>query len=83
MLKSTKSPAGIAAAAAAVQLSLVATEHDSAVLAIDPGIPDRSVTVIAADCCEYTLNCVAVHPAGTHASTEAVSVALALGEFTA
>jgi hypothetical protein len=67
----------------AVQLPLVATEHVKAVFSIAVGVPARSVTVMVADCCEYTVNCVAVHPAGIHASTGAVSVALAFGEFTA
>jgi hypothetical protein len=82
-LISTKLPAAIVTDAVDVQLEFVLTWHASSVLVIAPGVPDRSVTVMVADCCEYTVNCVAVHPAGTHASTEAVSDALALGEFTA
>jgi hypothetical protein len=82
-LRSTNCPAAIATDPVDVQLEFVATEQARAVLAIAPGVPERSVTVIVADCCEYTLNCVAVHPAGTHASTDADSFALALGEFTA
>jgi hypothetical protein len=67
----------------------VATEHTSVDAAIAPGTPVRNVTVIVFDCCEYTLNCVAVHPAGTHTSTPfvtpefSVSAVLEFGEFTA
>jgi len=47
------------------------------------GVPDRSVTFTLPDCCEYTSSRVAVHPSGTHASTDAPSLALAFGVFTA
>jgi len=71
-----------------VQLPFVKGEHASAEFAIAPGSPTRSVTLIVFDCCEYTLNCVAVHPNGTQASTPVVAVVpvsfvLAFGEFTA
>jgi hypothetical protein len=83
IVKSRKSPAATVTEPFDVQLELVLTEQLSAVPAIDPGVPMRSVTVIVADCCEYTLSCVAVHPNGTQASTDADSDALAFGEFTA
>jgi hypothetical protein len=71
----------------AVQLELVLTLHASVEFDIDPGVPTRSVTVIVADCCEYTLSFDAVQPAGTHASTPVVmavlfSAVLALARFT-
>ena len=50
--------------------------------AILPGVPSRSVTVIVLDCREKTLNCVAEQPAGTHVSTESVSVAAEFALFT-
>jgi hypothetical protein len=66
----------------------VFTEHTSVEGTIAVGVPVRSVTVIVFDCCEYTLNCVAVHPSGTHASTPVVEVVpvsfvFAFDEFTA
>lgn len=67
-----------------MQLPFVAGEQVSVVSAIAPAAPARSVTLIAPVCCEYTSSRVAVHPSGTHASTEpVVSEALAFGEFTA
>ena len=66
-----------------MQLPFVATEHAMAVSVIAAGVPDRSVTVIVADCCEYTSSSVAVHPSGTHAIVDGVSVRLAFSEFTA
>ncbi len=83
IVMSTNCPAVTVTDPVDVQLEFVLTEQLSAVFAIDPGVPTRSVTVIVADCCEYTLSCVAVHPSGTHASTLAPSDALAFGEFTA
>jgi hypothetical protein len=66
-----------------VQLPFVAGKQLSAVFCIAPGVPSRNVTVIAPDCCEYTFSSVAVHPSGTHASTDPLaSVALASGVFT-
>jgi hypothetical protein len=63
---------------------LVVGEQLNAVSCSAPANPARNVTVIVADCCEYTSNSEAVHPCGTHASTDpAVSVMLAFGEFTA
>jgi len=82
--RSIKSPAGIGTAPLTVQLPFVAGEQLSAVFAIDPGVPNRNVTVITPDCCEYTSSSVAVHPSGTHAITApSASVGLAFGEFTA
>lgn len=66
-----------------VQLLFVATGHAIAVSVIAPGVPDRSVTVIVADCCEYTSSSVAVHPSGTHAIVDGVSIRLAFNELTA
>jgi hypothetical protein len=83
IVTSTNCPAVTVTEPVEVQLEFVLTEQLSAVFAIELGVPTRSVTVIVADCCEYTLNCVAVHPCGTQASTAAVSVSLAFGEFTA
>ena len=48
-----------------------------------PEVPARTVTVISADCCDSTSNRERVQWRGTHESTEAVSVALAFGVFTA
>jgi hypothetical protein len=40
-----------------------------------PGVPCRNITLIVFDWRENTLNCEAVHPAGTHVRTESVSLA--------
>ena len=67
-----------------LQLPFVAGEQLNAVSCSDPAAPARNVTVIAPDCCEYTSSSVAVHPCGTHASTDPdVSAMFAFGEFTA
>jgi hypothetical protein len=47
-----------------------------------PGVPCRSVTVIAFACCENTVNEFAVQAAGTQVSTAAPSVALEFVLFT-
>jgi hypothetical protein len=67
-----------------LQLPFVAGEQLNAESCNAPANPERNVTVIAPDCCEYTSSSVAVHPSGTHASTDPdVSAILAFGEFTA
>jgi hypothetical protein len=81
--KSIKLPAAIVTEPVAEQLPFVAGEQTSAVSVNDPAAPDRNVTLIDPDCCEYTSSFVAVHPVGTHVSTDAVSVKLAFGVFTA
>jgi hypothetical protein len=63
---------------AEVQLEPLETEQLIAVLAIVPGVPLRSVTVIVFDCREKTESFVAVQPVGTHVRIESDSVALAL-----
>jgi hypothetical protein len=80
-------PAATTTEPVAVQLLFDVTEHTSVEGTIVPGAPVRNVTVIMLDCCEYTLNCDAVQPNGTHASTPVVAVVpvslvLAFGEFT-
>jgi hypothetical protein len=82
MLKSTKFPAAIVTFPLTVHDEPGATEHASAVLAILPGIPSRSVTLIVFDCRENTFNCVAVQPAGTHVNTESASLAAEFALFT-
>jgi hypothetical protein len=47
-----------------------------------PGVPCRSITLIVFDCRENTLNCEAVHPAGTHVNTESDSLADEFGVLT-
>jgi hypothetical protein len=47
-----------------------------------PGVPWRSVTVSGLDCCENTVNEVAVQAAGTHVRIDACSLALAFGLLT-
>src|SRR5947209_14388203 len=81
-LRSTNSPAPTVTLPVAVQAAPDAAEHVRAVSAILPGVPIRSITVMLFDCREKTLNCVAAHPAGTHVSTESVSVAAAFALFT-
>jgi len=80
--RSIKFPAGIVIALVDVHFPFVAREQLSDELCIAPIVPTRNVTVIVPDCCEYTSSSVAVHPSGTHASTEVVSVRLPVGEFT-
>src|ERR1039458_6374781 len=71
MTKSTKSPAGTASLPVAEQeLPVAAVQVRSALLTMFPGVPMRSVTAIVPPCCENTFRAVAVHPAGTHVSTE-------------
>jgi hypothetical protein len=82
MVTSTKPPVGTVALPDEVQLPPDETAQLSPVFAILPGVPARSVTVTVFDCCENASSSVAVHPAGTHDSTEAVSVALEFGLFT-
>lgn len=53
-----------------MQLEFVVAVHAIVVFAIDPGIPCRSVTVIAFACIEYIVSFVAVHPPGTHVSID-------------
>jgi hypothetical protein len=53
-----------------------ATEHTIVVSAMLPGSPCRRVTLTVLNCCENTLNFVAVHPFGTQVNTEPASVAL-------
>jgi len=79
---STKPPAGTVTLPDEVQVPPDETAQLSPVLAILPGAPARSVTVTVFDCCENTSSSVAVHPAGTHDSTDAVSDALAFGLLT-
>jgi hypothetical protein len=82
-LRSTNSPGPTVTFPVAVQADPGATdEHAKAVSAILPGVPCRNVTVIVLDCREKTLNCVAEQPAGTHVSTESVSVAAEFALFT-
>jgi hypothetical protein len=81
-VKSTKFPAATATFPFSVQDPPGATVQTSEVFAILPGVPCRSVTVIVFDCREKTLNCVAEQPAGTHVSTESVSLAAELALFT-
>jgi hypothetical protein len=83
MLRSMNPPAGIVTEPVAVQLKFVATEHDNDVVPIELGVPERNVTVIVADCCEYTLRLVAVHPCGTHAITDVASASDEFVVFTA
>jgi hypothetical protein len=52
------------------------------VFAILPGVPVRRVTVTVFVCREKTLSAVAVHPAGTHVSTESASVPAPFALFT-
>jgi hypothetical protein len=59
-----------------------ATEQLSVVFAILPGVPVRNVTVTVLVRCERTFSVVAVHPAGTHVSTESVSLAAPFELFT-
>jgi hypothetical protein len=81
-LRSTNSPAPTVTFPVAVQAAPGATEHVRAVSAILPGVPCRNVTLIVLDCREKTLNCVAEQPAGTHVTTESVSVAAEFALFT-
>src|SRR5277367_5645548 len=74
-LKSTKFPAAIATLPVATHEDPEATEHPSPVSAIPPDVPCRNITLIVFDCRENTLNCEAVHPAGTHVNTESASLA--------
>jgi hypothetical protein len=83
--RSTKPPAGTASLPVAEQeLPVVAVQVRSALLTIFPGVPMRSVAVIVPPCSENTFRAVAVHPAGTHVSTEfgTDSTVLPLGLFT-
>jgi len=82
-LKSIKFPAGIETDPVAGQLPEVEGVQLKAVSAIELGVPVRSVTFTLPDCCEYTSNRVAVQPNGTHASTDALSLMLPFGVFTA
>jgi hypothetical protein len=56
IVKSTNCPAVTVTEPVDVQLIFVLTEQLSAVFAIELGVPARRVTVMFADCCEYTLN---------------------------
>lgn len=76
-LRSRKFPAATATLPVATQASPGPTEQESPASAILPGVPCRSVTWIVFVCCENTLNCDTVHPAGTHVITAAVSPASA------
>src|ERR1017187_3725758 len=88
MLRSTKLPAGTGTLPNAVQGAPGDTVQVSAVSAILPGAPTRSVTVIVFVCWEKTFSAVAVHPAGTQVNADAgcctvpISVALDAGPFT-
>jgi hypothetical protein len=82
MSMSTKFPDAIVTFPVTVHDEPGATEHASAVLAILPGVPSLSVTLIAFDCRENTFNCVAVQPAGTHVNTESASVGAEFALFT-
>lgn len=77
--KSRNSPATTFSAPDEKQLLFVEAEQLRAVPAMLPGVPALKVTVMTADCCEYTWSFVAVQVWGTQASTDAVSVALAFG----
>jgi hypothetical protein len=81
-LKSTKFPAPTVTFPDTVHAAPGATKHTSAVSAILPGVPCRSVTLIVFDCRENTLSCVAEQPAGTHVNTESVSLAAEFSLFT-
>ena len=76
IFKSTKLPAATVTFPDTVHEDPGATEHAIDVLAMLPGVPCRSVTLIVfAVSRENTLNCVAEQPAGTHVNTESASVA--------
>ncbi len=70
IFRSTKFPLPIATLPVAVQLEFDVAVQARTVFAIAPGTPCRSVTVIAFACWEYIVSFVAVHPAGTHVSTD-------------
>jgi hypothetical protein len=82
MFRSTKPPAAIGTLPVAVQLEFEAAEQAREVLVILPGAPCRSVTVMVADCWEYTVSDVAVQPEGTQVNTDAFSLELAAVLFT-
>jgi len=80
--RSTNDPAATAKLPVTVHELPLAAEQASAVSAILPDTPLRSVTTTVFACCENTVSFVAVQAAGTHVSTKAPSLALAFVELT-
>jgi hypothetical protein len=81
-LRSTKLPAATATLPVTVQLDPEAATQASAVSAIVPADPVRSVTVTALACRENTVSELAVQAVGTHVITESSSPALAFALLT-